>query len=764
VQFSYSQFLNGYPTAGITKTVNSSDIYFMDDTRAHVNRITAMGPTADNLSIDHIGIPFTIGDRIMIIQMITAAGATTGYFEERQITNITNSGHDLLITKMSRTYTTSIMLASARVQVLKIPRFILLTNKGVIRCRPWNGYTGGVLCFAAESVLMGGGVFDASATGFGPDNVNWAIKGTPGVGETSYNAGGGMYLGDIMQSPCINPEPNSINRFLVNLGVEGDVVPVSSYPGVGTASSYSSGTAYNYGHPSFTAHKVVMGSAGYFPSGHNAGAQGQGGAHGGSGGSTNAPTPISGASGLPGGNATSGGDAGKGAIGGGIILMKTGKMENIPGTPISTTSYDFLLAAGANGDNGKSGGAGGLSGKGGDGGMDSQVGLDIYYSGGNGGHGDYGKAGNGGDGSNGATAGTIFLYNRDAVTWNCFGTKPPPKVGSVNLTSGKGGVAGPKGYTREPSDNSVTILPSNLTTPYTACIPSGGTIDKDICQCDIAMTPFRSVVQNSSGTAATVVGNTYVWTYYSDLDLNYGIITYDKTTGEVKTISHVGGNTNTYHCKYFDLDNANYIFTRISYHVHNMTQNHVVLPANKISTGGNNFEIRFDDDQSLFNVKYVRDNNQRYMYYEHSPNKVMADTTACNPNNKANPWGYHDSQGTDGNLNGTQPYDVPFGLGDPTSHFGFSTNELFRQETNNRKDAYKISNLTDNNFMILEDKETVLEETIMGKLNSELIDLTGKTIWVGYIFPSEIFKISNIAKGVYILNINNQLRKKISIN
>ena len=758
----FSQFLSGYPTSSSpTTTVSYSTIYFMDDTRAHCWLLSSLVPTMDALSLDHISGSFTAGDRVMVIQMISVAGSTTGYFEETTIQSITGGGTSLNIDKLTRTYNTQNSVSSARLQVLKIPRFFKLTNKGVIRCKPWDGYTGGVLCFAAEQVVMDRGIFDVSGTGFGPDNVNWAIKGTPGVGDNFYNGGGGIFsLSNLV--PCIVPTPDPIHEFLGNIGTNGDPVPFSSLPILGTPTSlYSSTTAYDYGTPSFSTHKVVMGSAGYFPANQKSGLQGQGGGHGGIGGSDNYINNA-GQNGSDGGDASLGGDAGKGAKGGGIILMKVGLIKNdLTATPyIPTTQYNFLLAAGANGDHGKSGGSGGLSGRGGDGGIGAQVGLDIYYSGGNGGNGDYGKAGQGGEGGNGAKAGTIFIYNRDAATSQCFGNAPSPKVGSIDLSSGKGGGKGPGGYTKEITDNLATYPPS-LTTPYSACTPSG-TPDLDICHCDNAMRPFRFVTQNDYSNQAVLSGNKYTWQFYYDPILGSGTITYDRATGEVLTTSNVGSNTNKYHCKFYKLADANYIFDRFSYHQHNMTLNHIKLPAQPgVLSGG--LEIKFLDDYNLFNARYVSQNGNRYIYYEHSPHKVYVDTGACNPNTPG--FGSHASQGDLGDLNGDDPEDVLFDYGNPDSHFGFNDNEPFKLPIKPNRDSYELLNMNDNQFQLLRsstDEQEVLESE--GKLiKLELLDLTGKVLWSKNNVNKEVITVENTAKGVYILRINGSINKKVFI-
>ena len=761
----FSQFLNGYPTSSSpSTTISNSTIYYMDNIRAHANDVYYVSSTLDGLSLDNRIGNFTVGDRVMVIQMISVAGSTTGYFEETTVQGIYNFNNTLQVDKLTRAYTPSSAVASARVQVLKIPRFFVLQNFGVVRCHSWNGYTGGVLCFAAEKVQMDRGVFDASGTGFGPDNVNWAIKGTPGVGDNFYNGGGGINTSS-NASPCITPDPDPINKILGNLGTDGDPVPSSSLPTSGTPTSlFSSTSAYDYGSPSYSGYTVIMGSAGYFPSGQKSGLQGQGGGHGGIGGSDNySSTP--GQNGGNGGNATLGGDAGKGARGGGIILMKTGLIENYTFLPdhVPTTDYDFLLAAGSNGDHGKSGGAGGKSGRGGNGGMGTQIGLDIYYSGANGGNGDYGKGGQGGDGGNGGKAGTIFLYNRDAATWNCFGTAPSPKVGSVDLSSGTGGSKGPGGYTQEITDNLATYPPS-LTTPYSLCTPSGNT-DLDICHCDKAMTPFRSVYQLDFSTQAILSGNNYTWSFSGDLVFGYGTIVYNRATGEVVTISHVSGNTNTYHCKFYKLADANYIFDRFSYHEHNMTTNHIVLGALRNSLGGTDFELNFYDDKNLFNAKYVSTGGMRYIFYDHSPNKVYVDTSACNPNGTVLKYGTHDSKGDDGDIDGGTPEDVPFGFGNPDSHFGFNTNQLYRQPKKPLEDAFELLTLNNNQFKLVAQShnEKEVSEHLTQTLNAELIDLTGKVIWQRQIESNETFSIEGVSVGIYILRINTEINKKLFI-
>ncbi len=734
----------------------------MDDTRAHCYLITSLSSYEDAINMDHVSGSFAVGDRIMIIQMISVSGSTTGYFQERIVLDVYNGGTGINVDKLTKSFTTQNTVSSARVQVLKIPRYLKLTNKGVIRCHEWNGYTGGVLCFAAEQVVMDKGIFDASGTGFGPNNVDWAARGTPGVGDYFYNGGGGTFSSSNI-TPCINPTPNPVNEFLGNLGTDGDPVPNSSFPANGTPTSLQSGTsAYDYGNPSFTGYSVVMGSAGYFPSGQDAGDQGQGGGHGGIGGSDNY-TSNPGQNGNDGGDATLGGDAGRGSRGGGIILMKVGLIKNdITASPyVPTTMYNFLLAAGANGDHGKSGGSGGTSGRGGNGGIGAQIGLDIYYSGANGGNGDYGQAGQGGDGSNGAKAGTIFIYNRDAATFNCFASAPPPKTGSVDLSSGKGGSKGPGGYSKEITDNLASYSPT-LITPYSVCTPNG-IPNIDICHCNKAMFPFETIIQNDYSNQAVLSGSLYTWTFPYIGGFGSGTVTYDRATGEVLTVANIGGNTNTYHCKFYKLADANYIFDRFSYHEHNMTLNHIKLPTPpRIPLGGGDYEVRFLDDKNLFNARYVSQSGKRYIYYEHSPNKVYVDTAACNPNVPG--FGGHPSEGDAGDMDGSDPEDVLFDFTNTNSHFGFNLNEPYWQPKK-PGDDFDILNINDNQFQLLQSQEVVTEfpEDEIKPLKLELFDLTGKVIWQKTIHPTSIFSIENTAKGMYILRINNSVSKKLII-
>ena len=177
------------------------------------------------------------------------------------------------------------------------------------------------------------------------------------------------------------------------------------------------------------------------------------------------------------------------------------------------------------------------------------------------------------------------------------------------------------------------------------------------------------------------------------------------------------------------------------------------------------FDIKFLDDQLLFNARYVSQNGYRYIYYEHSPNKVYVDTAACNPNTTNDKFGNDESKGDDGSTVGDTPEEVPFDLSKLDSHFGFNLNEPCRQPKQPVEDQLALLNLNDNKFLLLEatGQEQEAVENFSKPMKAELIDMNGKIIWTKPVFLKEIMALEIMPKGIYILRINSSINKKLII-
>lgn len=117
---------------------------------------------------------FTPGDRVIIIQMkgaiidtsnTTAFGTILGYngagnYEMATIQSI--SGNTInLMDSVLRTYD-----VNGAVQLIKVPVYGNVNVNGVLTCQAWNGSTGGVLAFEADTVVTLSADIDVSGKGF----------------------------------------------------------------------------------------------------------------------------------------------------------------------------------------------------------------------------------------------------------------------------------------------------------------------------------------------------------------------------------------------------------------------------------------------------------------------------------------------------------------------------------------------------------------------------------------------------------------------
>jgi len=139
---------------------------------------------------------FSIGDKIMIIQMKGVSISTGNTSSYGDITNYNDCGHFefayignisgttiTLVSALTKTYT----VPSGEVQIVSVPFYCGATVDGTLTAQAWNGSTGGVLVFESGGIVTLNADIDVSGTGFrgqSPcntgnficNNTNWYVS------------------------------------------------------------------------------------------------------------------------------------------------------------------------------------------------------------------------------------------------------------------------------------------------------------------------------------------------------------------------------------------------------------------------------------------------------------------------------------------------------------------------------------------------------------------------------------------------------------
>lgn len=126
-------------------------------------------------------VAFSVGDRVMIMQMtgaaidqtntatfgdISALGST-GNYDVLEICNI--AGTDIAFSQeFSRVYD----IVNGQVQLISVPQYSSETVNATLSCAPWNGTEGGVLVMEVSNTLTLSANIDVSGLGFGGGSVN----------------------------------------------------------------------------------------------------------------------------------------------------------------------------------------------------------------------------------------------------------------------------------------------------------------------------------------------------------------------------------------------------------------------------------------------------------------------------------------------------------------------------------------------------------------------------------------------------------------
>ncbi|MBI1223072.1 MAG: T9SS type A sorting domain-containing protein [Bacteroidetes bacterium] len=529
--------LYGYGAGGSGSPTVSNDLRYEDGIRANVSSMTS---TTITLDASHIVGNFAsplYPYKVLLIQM---KGGSIGVHEGLDVTNYNSVTHVMTIMgTISHTYSIS---STDRVQVLLVPQYVNYTvnNGAVVTCHPWDGYTGGIVCFMVSGVFTAnGGKVVSSGRGFLPEGVTWGSGGAGGTAGTSIGMGGvsgpgsdGGSGGGL--SPCNSTCYSGHDIGLIVPGYDGGYGENCTTCGAsGGISNSGIGTTYS---SSTLNTNVIMGNPGYYKSGYGGGDGGPGGGAGAGGGAS--MSGNSGNNGDPGTAGGLGGDAGQGAAGGGIIYIKAHTFSM--GT--STTFF----ASGGHGENGLPGENGGNGGNGGLGGTGICSGGTAYASGGTGGSGEPGNGSQGGDGGNGGNAGYIWVISQ----------LPPNNVTTshVDVSGGAGGSGGPGGYSYSYICQGATSMDlTSCSLDISACAPSGsGCADIHVCDCDEA---YKIL---STATSSTVVGSNVTFTIGTTV-----VATYTSTGGLTGIQQLACGAYKYYHCPVYNPTECDAIFESI---------------------------------------------------------------------------------------------------------------------------------------------------------------------------------------------------------
>jgi hypothetical protein len=157
---------------------------------------------------------FVVDDEILLIQIQNSSGGEAGTYEFKHISSII--GNDITLTSPldNSYYSGSFDTVDATAfQIVRVPQYTSVTidSGSSITAPAWDGYTGGIVVFRAETVTINnGGSIDVSEKGYrggayGPNNNLDGYQGESylgkgiggagyGVGKMNNAGGGGSYI------------------------------------------------------------------------------------------------------------------------------------------------------------------------------------------------------------------------------------------------------------------------------------------------------------------------------------------------------------------------------------------------------------------------------------------------------------------------------------------------------------------------------------------------------------------------------------------
>ncbi|MGB0386289.1 MAG: FG-GAP repeat protein [Ardenticatenaceae bacterium] len=182
-------------------TVSSSDTIVND--YAYLTGNEAAG---DNVLAVNDASAFSAGDEILISQMQITDGGAVGEYELAEITSINGNEVTLSSNLQHSYYSGSFDSENATVaQVVRVPEYTTVTidSGASITAKAWDGYSGGIIAFKAESTVTNNGSINANAKGYrGGDKLPNQDMASPGesytgisiaVDQTTANDGGGGF-------------------------------------------------------------------------------------------------------------------------------------------------------------------------------------------------------------------------------------------------------------------------------------------------------------------------------------------------------------------------------------------------------------------------------------------------------------------------------------------------------------------------------------------------------------------------------------------
>jgi len=157
---------------------------------------------------------FSEDDEILIMQMQNSGGGEAGTYEFKHISSISGNGITLSSSLDNSYFSGSFDSVDATAsQIIRVPQYTTVTidSGNSITAPAWDGYTGGIVVFRAETVTVNsGGIIDVSEKGYrggayGPSNNLDGYQGESclgkgvggggyGLGKLNNAGGGGSYI------------------------------------------------------------------------------------------------------------------------------------------------------------------------------------------------------------------------------------------------------------------------------------------------------------------------------------------------------------------------------------------------------------------------------------------------------------------------------------------------------------------------------------------------------------------------------------------
>jgi len=638
----------------------------------------------------------------------------------------------------------------ARVQIVRIPIYYsVFLRGGIVRCNPYDGYTGGVLALRTGILNLKSGYFDAAAKGYRPENVTWATGGNGSLGDNVLNNTTITNKYKIVRPIC----PNSNGLTIVNgaYGTGGD--PKTTNFSVGSNTSGTIRIKYGITHTNPYI-RPIMGEAGYYKTGQKSGFGAEGGGHGGSGGLSYSGNL--GTNGAVGGSGGKGGNVGKGAAGGGIILIRASQVIFELGHIYSDVKKLFYINGG-NGENGKNGSKGGNGGNGGIGGNGTALGSTIYLNGGNGAPGEAGNGAQGGYGSNGGNPGSLSLYLKSGFNFiNSSGTFSG--LAALNMVTqkkpGKAGYGGQSGFKGKSEGENNENNNIQLPLPYSWCSTSGGIQPQitNICNCDSVFLAL------SSAPNANNISQVGLNTSHYDF-LKYDVYV-EETTDEFRLSSLFKGGKIRSLCYLYNTNQCKPMFEKMKGSAQSpsgLKPTNLKFKAGTIVTV-NPLKIEFKQYLPPFSttLRWTSNNDEGVLYDVLDPGDIACYRGSCdanNPNNRVRdlPDGELNDDGQEGQFD--ESYDeknislYENALDRVIQNKNEETDGIF-EDINIIKQANSLS------ISILETNQKVVSYSIINTLGQ--IVFNKKSLDNNQL----IISLSDFSSGVYVLILETNTSKK----